>query len=169
MLALKRRGVRAAIIIVLALLAAVALDLRAASSGRVYTVAEVQRGLATQPRQWVNRTVLVRGVFLVTMSDPGVVDVFHPPPYILVTYALYQPGPRRLGGISGLPLMLKLAPRLAPPRPNPLLAALRRLPWLGPLLSTPGSPTYRVTLLAPRQGGCGSQICPDGQLDEQPE
>ena len=165
---IKQRGVRAALLILLALLAAVALDLRAASPERVYTVAEVRRGLATQPRQWVNRTVLVRGVFLVTMSDPGVVDVFHPPPYILVTYALYQPGPRRLGGISGLPLTLKLAPHLAPPRSNPLLAALRRLPWLGYMFSAPREPTYRITLLPPQQGSCGGQLCPDGQLDEEP-
>ena len=169
MMVMQRRGAMAAMLIMLALLAAVALDLRAASSGRIYTVAEVRRGLATQPRQWVNHTVLVRGVFLVTMSDPGVVDVFHPPPYILVTYALYQPGPRRLGGISGLPLTLKLAPRLAPPRPNPLLAALRRLPWLGSLFGSPGAPTYRVTLLPLQRGNCGGQLCPDGQLDEQPE
>lgn len=165
---MKRRRVMAALLIVLAILGAVALDLHAASPERVYSVAEVQRGLLTHPRQWANRTILMRGVFLVTMSDPGVVDVFHPPPYILVTYALYQSGPRRQGGISGLPLTLKLAPRLAAPRPDPLLATLRQLPWVGSIFRSHKTTTYRVTLLPPQQSSCAGQLCPDGQLDEEP-
>lgn len=168
MTVMKRRGVMAALLIVLVLLAALAFDLRAASPERVYSVAEVQRGLLAHPRQWVNRTILMRGIFLVTMSDPGVVDVFHPPPYILVTYALYQPGPRRQGGISGLPLTLKLAPHLAAPRPDPLLATLRQLPWVGSIFRPHKTPTYRVTLLPPAKGSCAGQLCPDGQLDEEP-
>jgi hypothetical protein len=163
----KRRG-GLATILVLTLACVAVIGLRAAGPERVYTVAEVQRGLATHPQQWIGRTVLVRGVFLVSMSDPGVIDVFHPPPYILVTYTLYQPGPARTGGISGLPLTLKLAPHLAPARTNPLADVLRRVPWLQRLLGAPGVPVLRVTLLAPPAGGCAGPVCPDGQLDERP-
>ena len=110
----------------LALIGGVVLRLQAHRPATVFTVAQVQRGLATQPHQWINRTVLVRGVFRYTMSDAGVIDIFHPPPNILVTYALYQPGPSRLGGASGEPLVLKLAPHLAGPPTNPLAALVPR-------------------------------------------
>jgi hypothetical protein len=154
----------------LALIGWAVLRLQADQSAPVYTVAQVQRGLATQPHRWINRTVLVRGVFRYTMSDAGVIDIFHPPPYILVTYALYQPGPSRMGGVSGMPLVLKLAPHLAGPRANPLAALLQRVPWLQGLLGSPSAsaPVFRITLLAPSTGTCGAQECPAGQLDEQP-
>ncbi len=161
-----RRGVLVAI--PLAALVAVAVLTVATPSERVYSVAEVRHGLAVAPRRWVNRTVLVRGVFIASMSDPGVVDIFHPPPYILMTYDLYQPGPLRTGGISGLPLVLTLAPHLAAPRVSPLADLERRLPWLGHLLGDAGAPIFEVTLLAPRRGGCAVQACPDGQLDARP-
>jgi hypothetical protein len=107
------------------------------------------------------------------MSDAGVIDIFHPPPGILVTYALYQPGPARLGGIRGEPLVLKLAPHLAgppPTPPNPLAALVRHVPWLQGLLGGPSAhaPVFRITLLAPARGPCAVQECPAGQLDEQP-
>jgi hypothetical protein len=90
-----------------------------------------------------------------------------------VTYALYplwQPGPTRLGGISGAPLVLKLAPHLAGPRPNPLAALLRQVPWLQGLFGalSASAPVFRITLLAPAREGCAVQGCPAGQLDEQP-
>jgi hypothetical protein len=154
----------------LALIGGAVLRLQADRPAAVFTVAQVQRGLATQPHQWINRTVLVRGVFRYMMSDAGVIDIFHPPPGILVTYALYQPGPSRLGGISGGPLVLKLAPHLAGPRPNPLAALLRQVPWLQGLLGGPSAnaPVFRITLLAPARGLCAVQACAAGQLDEQP-
>ena len=146
------------------------LRLQAHRPDAVLTVAQVQRGLATQPHQWINRTVLVRGVFRYTMSDAGVIDIFHPPPGILVTYALYQPGPSRLGGISGEPLVLKLAPHLTGPPTNPLAALVRQVPWLQGLLGAPSAraTVLRLTLLAPARGLCAVQGCPAAQLDEQP-
>src|SRR5256714_13575456 len=154
----------------LALIDGVVLRLQADRPAAVLTVVQVQRGLAIQPHQWINRTVLVRGVFRYTMSDAGVIDIFHPPPDILVTYALYQPGPSRLGGISGGPLVLKLAPHLAGPPTNPLAALVRQVPWLPGLLGSPSAsaPVFRITLLAPAKGVCAVQGCPAGQLDEQP-
>lgn len=154
----------------LALIGGGALRLWADTSGGVFTVAQVQRGLATQPGQWVNRTVRVSGVFRYTMSDAGVIDIFHPPPYILVTYALYQPGPARMGGVSGTPLVLTLAPRLAAPRANPLVALMRQAPWLQGLLGDRGAtvPIFRLTLLPPPRGACPAQGCPTARLDEQP-
>ena len=156
--------------LVLGLIVVIAVSLRVASPDRVFTVADVQQGLARHPQQWIGRTVLVRGVFRYAMSDAGVIDIFHPPPYILMTYDLYQPGPLRMGGTSGLPLALKLAPHLAAPRPNPLAdvwTTLRRIPGLQRLLGGPSTPVFRLTLLAPG-GNCLAQGCPDAQLDERP-
>jgi hypothetical protein len=133
----------------------------------VYTVAEVQRGLASHPRQWIGRAILVRGVLLVSMSDPGVIDIFHPPPYILVTYSLYQSGPQRSGGVSGQPLTLKLAPHLAAPTADPLANLLRHVPWLLQFVGGPKEPIFRITVL-PRPGSCAAQACPDAQLDQRP-
>jgi hypothetical protein len=136
-------------------------------SEHVFTVAEVQRGLATHPRQWIGRAIHVRGVLLVSMSDPGVIDVFHPPPYILVAYSLYQPGPARSGGVSGRPLALKLAPHLAAPQADPVADLLRGVPWLQQLFVRPKVPILRITVL-PHKSWCGVQACPDAQLDQQP-
>jgi len=162
----RRAGIRMLLLLGLTVSGAIGLwEMR--QPARVFTVAEVQRGLAAHPRRWIGRAILIRGTLLVSMSDPGVIDVFHPPPYILVTYSLYQPGPARTGRVSGLPLTLKLAPHMAAPRTNPLASLLRQLPWLQPLFGNPGNTIFRVTLL-PRRGSCGIQVCPDGQLDEQP-
>ena len=154
----------------LVLAAGVALYLQMDASDRVFTVAQVQRGLARQPGQWINRTVRVRGVFRYTMSDAGVIDIFHPPPYILVSYALYQPGPTRTGGVSGAPLVLKLAPHLTAPHANPLAAFVRQIPWLQGLIGNPRADTtiFRLTLLSPPRGACPAQECPAAQLDDQP-
>lgn len=156
--------------LVLGLIVVIGASLHAAAADRVFTVAEIQQGLARHPKQWIGRTILVRGVFRYAMSDAGTIDIFHPPPYILVTYDLYQPGPLRLGGVSGLPLALKLAPRLVAPRPNPLAGlrdALRRVPGLQRLLGEPALPVFRLTLLAPG-GNCLAQGCPQALLDERP-
>ncbi|HZS89146.1 MAG TPA: hypothetical protein VFE42_16850 [Chloroflexota bacterium] len=162
----RRAGITALLLLGLTMAGAVGLW-EARQSERVFTVAEVQRGLASHPRQWIGRAILVRGVLLVSMSDPGVIDVFHPPPYILVTYSLYQPGPARSGGVSGLPLALKLAPHLAAPQASPLADLLRRVPWLQQFVGRPKVPIFRITVLPPK-GSCGVQACPDAQLDQQP-
>lgn len=166
---MKRRN-RVILVLGLALLGGGVLHFQSRASDRVLSVAQVQRGLATQPRQWINRTVRVRGVFRYAMSDAGVIDIFHPPPYILVSYALYQSGPARLGGISGTPLLLKLAPHMTAPPANPLAGLVQQAPWLKGLLDRTSSdaPIFRITLLPPSQSGCPGQGCPAAQLDEQP-
>lgn len=136
--------------------------------GTVYSVADVQQRLAMHPRQWAGRTILVRGVFQYSTSDPGPFDIFNPPSNVLVSYALYQPGARDKGGISGPPLVLRLAKPLADPRPDPLTDMLRRISWLRRFLALPQTPVYRITLLPPRQGACPPFGCPAAQLDERP-
>lgn len=165
-----KRRTRVILVLGLVLLGGGVLRLQNDAADRVLSVAQVQRGLATQPRQWINRTVRVRGVFRYSMSDAAVIDIFHPPPYILVSYALYQPGPARMGGISGSPLLLKLAPHMTPAPVNPLAALVQQAPWLAELLDHPnaGAPTYRITLLPPAQSACPGQGCPAAQLDERP-
>jgi hypothetical protein len=167
---ISKRRKRVVLVLGLALVGGGLIRLQAEPSDRVLTVAQVQRGLATQPRRWINRTVRVRGVFRYSMSDAGTIDIFHPPPYILVSYALYQPGPPGMGGISGTPLLLKLAPHMAAPPTNPLAALVRQVPWLKGLLggSNSNAPIFRITLLPPSQSPCPGQGCPAAQLDEQP-
>jgi hypothetical protein len=101
--------------------------------GPVYTVSELQAGLADNPHAWLGHTVLLRGVALVPACPPNASCVVAWPALVDAE----APPPR-----SYLPLSMGPA--------NPLLALLRRLPLVGRLVPGPqvlrwGRPArYRV-------------------------
>jgi hypothetical protein len=105
------------------------------ASARVYTVAEVQAGLAHKPGAWVGRTLRVRGVY----TDCG-------PPDALAAFCL-APDPADLGtapAVAPLPLVVA--------RSDLLRALLRRLPVLrylvaaAPILPWGQTAVFRVQL-----------------------
>jgi hypothetical protein len=101
--------------------------------GPVYTVSELQAGLADNPHAWLGHTVLVRGVALGPACPSNASCVFAWPALVDA-----DAPPLR----SFLPLSMGPA--------NPLLALLRRLPLVGRLVPRPqllrwGRPaSYRV-------------------------
>jgi hypothetical protein len=117
--------------------------------GPVYAVVQVQAGLAEHPQAWVGRTVRVRGL---VKSCPY---VRHGP------CARWQPA---LSDTSTVALSIDVEPLpLVRGSASPLLAGLRRVPFLGSLTPAPqelrwDTPTiYRVQL---RTGSCGMAQLP---------
>ena len=110
----------------------------AATSGRVYTVAELERQIAHDPESWLGRTVLVQGVTVVyhrRIYDQGDRS-------LVTTIYLSDPGAPQWAAH----VLLIRGP------PDPLLAALRHLPLLGYLAPRPQAPrleqaaVYRIQL-----------------------
>jgi hypothetical protein len=92
------------------------------SHGPVYTVAQVQAGLADRPRAWVGRTVLVRGIaqlFVSHTKRPGC----ELSPLCFVVQATWRLDDPRKPGLVGLPLQWGAA--------NPRRALLRHIPLVG--------------------------------------
>jgi hypothetical protein len=116
------------------------------------TVSEVERGLAQDPADWSGRIVLVRGRAARYVA-------WQAPDSLVTQVALVDP--ERVQ--STLPLSLTWG------RPDPLLAALRRLPLLGPMvqpmqrLHAGTTAVYRVQLCAPagRAHGCAGAVLLD--------
>src|SRR5438094_727841 len=171
------------VVVGLALLAVLALVLtvgliaaRLAPVGRVYTVAEVQAGLANHPNAWIGRVVLVQGVFVNAdeWQSPSLIAEFCDSisnwcPLITPDghdIHLAQNGTARqtrgavLWQTPSPPGFLLLRSHVVP---NPLLAFLRTVPGLAHLVPPAGrqvrgkvSHLLRIRLLPPNascQGG----------------
>lgn len=119
-----------------------------ATSARVYTVAQVWAGLSRHPRQWLDRTILVRGLIVGCLPGAGC--------------AAMPPGIPNSGLIDGIPIfemprttVLSRSLPLAV-EDDPLRALLHRIPLLNrvmaaPRLQLPAQPaTYRVRLIVAR-------------------
>ena len=150
----------------------------------VYTPAQVHAGLGHNPRAWVGHTVLIRGLVATTV---GATTVGASAPPSAPSIAVLIDVPRLPRGLSALELRILLFDYygltarptatllLRPAPPNPLLAALRRVPIVNRLL--PASErvddgevgVYRVEILPARRScpqrvlGYGS-LCYDGVL-----
>jgi hypothetical protein len=122
--------------------------------GPVYSVAQVEARLASHPRAWTDRTLLLRGVAVAVGGhcDANLAGVAHvcPP----ARTALEDFGPT-----AGAPLPLALA------GPGPLLTVARRVPLLVGLLPAPQVvnwgevATYRAELRAISGEQCGAGLC----------
>jgi hypothetical protein len=141
-------------------LAPVAVPWLAAGSGHerdsgVYTVAQVQDNLARDRAAWVGRAVLVRG----TLQPSGCISwaAGGAPCHDRAAYLLLE-----RDGVSAL--------QVAGWGPDPLLAALRRLPLVGRLVPRPRAvrwgalATYPVRLDAAPGGSCGATVCVEALL-----
>jgi hypothetical protein len=125
--------------------------------GPVYTVAQLRAGLADNPRAWIGRTLLVRGVAIgpiglscppnasCPLAWPALIDAGAGNGPTLPLVAVSVGRVLRIPSVSvGRVLPLSLGPA------DPLLALLRRLPLVGRLVPGPqvlrwGKPTiYRV-------------------------
>jgi hypothetical protein len=122
--------------------------------GPVYSVAQVEAYLASHPRSWTDRTLLVRGVAVAVEGHchanlAGAAPVCPP-----ARTALEDFGPT-----ASAPLPLALA------GPGPLLTVARRVPLLVGLLPAPQMvnwgevATYRVELRAISGEPCGTGPC----------
>lgn len=125
--------------------------------GPVMTVTQVERALALDPVGWDGRIVLVRGRAVRDMT-------WQAPDSLVAQLALVDAG--RVSGTA--PLVLGWG------RPDPLLAALRRLPLAGSLMPRSQQPRwgatdiYRIQLhrLPGHPGTAGAVLldaAPDGQ------
>jgi hypothetical protein len=118
------------------------------TSARVYTVAEVQAGLARSPEVWVGRTVLVRGIAVA--GEP--VDYLSPSLVDADASAAVDPLPLAWAGL------------------DPLRAFLRRLPWLASLapraqaLRWDEVAVYRVQLRVQARAYGGAGVCYEALL-----
>ncbi len=138
------------IVLVLAALALVvaiimATGQRPTPAGAVYTVAQVRAGLARNPRAWVGRTILVRGLVMRCRLVEGCVAL--------------PPGIPRVGLVDGIPIIeMPRAAVLSQALPlqvgeDPFRSFLRLIPLLRRVVPTPRqlSPaqptTYRVHLI----------------------
>jgi hypothetical protein len=125
------------------------------AQGAVYTVAQVQAGLADHPRAWLGWTVRVRGLVVPCQADTA--DPNLPP------FQSCGGWPLDLldSGSPGTGAFL----RLSWSTQNPLLAAVRRLPLVGRLLPAPAAParttlaTYRVRLRVAPSAVCSGTPC----------
>jgi hypothetical protein len=120
------------------------------SQGPVYTVAQVQAGMAHQPDTWVGRTVRMRGVAV----PPGCVERESMLCVKTASYLAYIIDPTRL---ALLPLTQGPA--------NPLLSLLRKLPLAATLEASAQRPhwdeiaIYRVQLLVAPPATCALAPC----------
>lgn len=107
-------------------------------AGRVYTVADVERGVARDPAHWIGRTVLVRG-------QPVSYLLWQAPDGVDMQIGLVDAG----RGNNARPLSLRWG------GPDPLLAFLRRLPMVGRFVPRPQRPfwdmlaVYRIQINRP--------------------
>lgn len=119
-----------------------------AARARVYTVAQVWAGLSRHPRQWLDTTILVRGLIVGCLPGAGC--------------AAMPPGIPNSGLVDGIPIFemprTTVLSRSLPLQvaDDPLRALLRRIPLLNrvmamPRLQLPAQPaTYRVRLIVAR-------------------
>jgi len=149
------------LVALLGLLPALVLMIAALADGAgrrsVYSVVEVQSRLAHDPKAWVGRTVLVRGLIERCVASRSVrarqpCDKW---PAVLVD-------PGSFGVSAPLPLMWGSL--------DPLLAFLRELPLVSWLVVPPQAPhwwtlaTYRVQLRAAPQDLCSAGACYEALL-----
>jgi len=114
--------------------------------GRVYGVSQVIAGLSRDPRAWVGRTVLVRGVALRLLPGCGAGQ--------WCLEGLYEPAARRRG-----PILL-----LEPGPADSLVARLRRVPILDGVAPRPqrlrgAVAIYRVRFQAAPRQSCDARPC----------
>lgn len=142
---MKRRAALVLAALTLAIAIIIAIGRQPSSTEAVYTVAQTRAGLARNPRAWIGRTILVRGLVIQCRLVEGCVAL--------------PPGIPRVGLVDGIPIIEM--PRVAvlsqalPLRvdEDPLRLLLRRLPLLRGIvpaprqLSTAQSATYRVRLI----------------------
>lgn len=139
-----RKGALALLGLISCLLYATAV---AGGQERVYTVSQVLVGIERDPRAWVGRTALVRGVALQLMPGCGARR--------WCPIGLYAPHTRRPG-----PLLL-----LEPDSPDSLVMRLRRVPILGALAPPPQRmdnhrvAVYHVSFGAVPHTSCGENLC----------
>jgi hypothetical protein len=162
-----------AVLLALALTAAVAFVFvvhSRAAAGPVYTVTQVQAGLARHPQAWVGRTVLVRGTAFGWVAASGTDGVsalpcfgpcplslalqsgFTAPHLVLVQGTVGNSYPDLIGTVGSY-RSLTLLLQVPATSPNPLLTFVRGLPVIGSLLPATGRghagtlQVYRVRLL----------------------
>ena len=159
----------------------------AGSFSAVYSVAELRADLARHPGAWLGHTVLVRGVvsggwFPLVLHGVGAgsgrpVVVFHramlPAPALPPLPGGFLTGARLTD--SSTPSPTASLP-LALGGEDPLLAFLRRLPWVGRFVPPPrglqwgASAIYHVRLQAAPSGSCGHAVCYEAVLlDSMPQ
>jgi hypothetical protein len=127
----------------------------------VYSVADLRRHLAADPRRWLGRTLLVRGeaIAVVCATEAGT-PVLCAPPRVILT----DPYPS--------PAVVPLS--LAPARPDPLLTVVRHLPLVSTVLPPPQVihweqvAVYRVQLRPPADTSGGSDSYEALLLDAAP-
>lgn len=155
----------------------------------VYTVAQVQAGLARDPGAWTGRTVLVRGevdggwfgfrllntrIGTKLTGGPMTVVVRHIMSSLLkarrAVTATIAPAivpivsPALSLSDTAAPVSTKRLPLILG-APNPMLAWLRRLPLVGAAMPRPQllhwgeSGVYRVTIQAAPSQSCGARVC----------
>ena len=142
---MKRRIVLVLAALTLAVAIIVAMGHQPTPMGAVYTVAQVRAGLARNPRAWVGRTILVRGLVIRCRLVEGCVAL--------------PPGIPRVGLVDGIPIIeMPRAAVLSQALPlriseNPLWSFLRLIPLLRGVVPasrqlSPAQPTaYRVRLI----------------------
>jgi hypothetical protein len=142
---------------VLGLGVGIALNIRHQDQGLVYSVAQVQAGLANQPQAWVGRTVRVRGVVGgCPYKVAGPCASWQP--------ELREPAPRSTEAGAGLVLVP------VPARSDALTALLRRIPWVRMLVRGPQvvqwdiAATYQVELRTMPASQCGGAPCYEAGL-----
>jgi hypothetical protein len=117
----------------------------------MYTVAQVQAGLARHPGSWVGHTVRVRG-----RATACSIELEHGHFHCLPRQP-HLDDPDAGSWIEPLLLVWK--------DPNPALTIMRRVPLLGSLLPAPQEldwgtvATYRVQLRAVTRGPCSAATC----------
>jgi hypothetical protein len=133
----------------------------------IYTVTQLQAGLAHDPRAWTNRTLLLRGVAIAVgcwvIVDRLTADGLNPAdwctPPRFVPFILKDADPT---AVAALPM--------AWTGPDPRLTVARRVPLLSLLLSAPRAvdwgkvATYRVELRAMPQSACSTATCYEAVL-----
>jgi hypothetical protein len=147
---LRQRALRIASLglVLAAVLALVALD-RPFDRSPVYSVADLRRHLAQDPRPWLGRTLLVRGAAIAPgcREEAGTLVLCSPQVVFLA-----DPGPELAG--ASLPLVSA--------RPDPLLTLVRHLPLIRSVAAPPQVvhwgqvAVYRVQLRTLADASAGS-------------
>jgi hypothetical protein len=125
-----------------------------------YSVTQVEAQLASHPRAWTDRTLLLRGVVVATGCFAQTAD--KAASCVPQRMTLDDADPTA----SGAPLPLALA------GPNPLLTIVRRIPLLGSFVPASQvvhwdvAATYRVQLRATVEALCGGPPCYEALLLE---
>lgn len=128
-----------------------------ASMGPIYSLAQVQAGLYRNPQAWAGRTVRVRahiedlevgGTAQPISSRPSPYDnLLNMPPGSRMDITLGPPPSPHADVSASYPaVILYVGPRV----PNPLLSALRRLPVIGRMASTPDFESTPQNIWSPK-------------------